>query len=131
MKAFVIVALIAAPAHAARPLSPASDCAVIAAEAAELRVQHAAVKTAITDIALGRTRRKPPKPSAGDVGRAAAGTAASILLPFGIGALLGAGLGMTGKKKRGAAEPAPDVPAMIEAQAAIEERLAEIEAEGC
>jgi hypothetical protein len=123
---------LAAPASAREAAAPpASECASVAAERAELGAQHAAVKAAIADIALGRDRRRQRRKfTPGDAARAAAGTAASILLPFGIGAAVGAGLAGKGGKAAPAA-PRADVPLLIDRQAAIEERLAELEKAGC
>jgi len=131
-------ALLAAPASAqeAAPVAaPAAAAPGCAAERTRLEAEHVAVKGAIADIALGRDRhRQRPRVSAGDVGRAAAGTAAAILLPFGIGALASAGIGASGRQGKGKARtpppPAPDVPALIERQQAIEARLAAL-AQGC
>ena len=94
------------------------------------RVERAAINRAIGDIALGRNRKKR-KPSGGEVAAGAAGAAASVLLPFGIGALLGAGAGAAAKaaRKKKPAPPPPDVPAMIERLRAVDARLAELD--GC
>jgi hypothetical protein len=60
-----------------------------------------------------------------------AGAAASVLLPFGVGALLGAGARAAakgGRRKRKPAPPQPDVPAMIERANAIDARLEQLAA---
>lgn len=120
-------------APATQPV-PATDCAAVAAERAELQAQHAQIKRAIVDLAFGGPKRRPHV-GAGDVGRAAAGTAASLLLPFGIGLALNAATGAAAKagRKKGkkAAEPEPDVPALIDRQQAIEARLRELDAMPC
>ncbi len=112
--------------------APAPDCAAVAAERTELQTLHAQVKRAITDLAFGGPKRRP-KVGAGDVGRAAAGTAASLLLPFGIGIALTAATGAAtkGKKRKRAPEPPVDVPALIDRQHAIEARLRELDASPC
>jgi hypothetical protein len=119
-------ALLAAPADAGAPAA-APGCA---AERSALQAERAALNAAIGDIALGKNRRKR-KPSGGEVAAGVAGTAASVLLPFGVGALLGAGAGAaarSGRRKR-PEPPPPDVPAMIERLRAIDARLAGLE--GC
>ena len=89
---------------------------------------------AISDIALGRNRPKR-KASAGDVGRAAAGTVASLLLPFGLGIAAnaaGAAASKSGKKKKKRqAEPEVDVGALVERQQTVEARLRELGGTGC
>ena len=111
---------------------PAPDCAAIAAERTALEAEGRAVRLAISDIALGRNRPKR-KASAGEVGRAAAGTLASLLLPFGIGMAAnaaGAAASKSGKKKKKgsarAPQPEPDVPALVDRQRAVEARLREL-----
>jgi hypothetical protein len=130
----------APPAVAAEPvnlLAPepaaaaASPCQGAAAEQAALEAERAALNARIGDIALGRSRPRR-KVSGGEVAAGVAGTAASVLLPFGVGALLGAGASAaakSGRRKR-AAPPPPDVPAMIERLHAIDARLAGLRACG-
>ncbi|HEX6376740.1 MAG TPA: hypothetical protein VFZ91_13590 [Allosphingosinicella sp.] len=125
--------LLAPPATAAAPVNllapePAEPapppCAGAAAERAPLHAERAAINKTIGDIALGRHRRR--KVSGGEVAAGIAGTAASVLLPFGVGALLGAGASAAakgGRKKRKPAPPEPDVPAMIDRLHAIDARL--------
>jgi hypothetical protein len=128
MKTLAILMAVTAPQPAPAPPAPAAECAGAAAERAELEAGRAAAKVAIADIATGRRRTKR-KVGAGDVGRAVAGTAASVLLPFGIGALVSAGasaVGGKGKKTQTPVEPEADVPALIARQQAIEARLAEL-----
>jgi hypothetical protein len=129
--------LLPPPAGAAEPanllaaeVAPAPSCAGAAAERAALEAEKAAIHARIGDIALGR-HRKRRKVGAGEVAAGVAGTAASVLLPFGIGALLGAGAGAaarSGRKKK-PAPPEPDVPAMIERLHLVDARLAELK--GC
>lgn len=123
-------ALLAAPADAAVPVAPAVPCAGASAERAALQAERASLDAAIGDIALGKSRRKR-KVGGGEVAAGVAGTAASVLLPFGVGALLGAGAGAAARasRKKRAAPPPPDVPAMIERLRAIDARLAGLE--GC
>jgi hypothetical protein len=128
-------ALLAAPAEAAAPASPpvAAPAAPPScqAERAALRAERAGLNATLGDIALGKNRRKR-KVSGGEVAAGVAGTAASVLLPFGIGALIGAGAGAaarSGRKKR-PAPPPPDVPAMIERMRIIDARLGELKACG-
>jgi hypothetical protein len=105
----------------------------VAAERTELQALQVQTRRAISDVAFNRPQRRR-KVGAGDVGRAAAGTAASVLLPFGIGIALTAvaGAATRGKKKnRAAAEPQADVPALIDRQHAIEARLKELAALPC
>jgi hypothetical protein len=135
--ASAVLAAACAPAGAAPPVpaaapAPVADCA---AERAALQAEHAAVRMAIADVALGRSRPRR-KAGAGDVGRAAAGAAASLLLPFGIGLAVnaaGAAASKAGKKGKKKPPPPPeaDVPALIERQHAIEARLAAIAGAGC
>lgn len=128
-------ALLAAPADAAVPAGAPAPVPAAApsceAERAALAAERTGLKAALGDIALGKSRRKKRKPGAGEVAAGVAGTAASVLLPFGIGALLSAGAGAaarSGRKKR-PAPPPPDVPAMIERIRIIDSRLGALE--GC
>lgn len=120
----------AAPATLAAPGAVAAEtatepCAAAAAEQAALRAERAQISGAIGDIALGKSRSKR-KVSGGEVAAGVAGTAATVLLPFGIGALLGAGAraAAKGSRKKKPAPPQPDVPAMIARVNAIDARLA-------
>jgi hypothetical protein len=127
-------ALLAAPADAAEPASasgPAAAAASCQAERTALQAERAELNRAIGDIALGKSRKKR-KVSGGEVAAGVAGTAASVLLPFGIGALLSAGAGAAAKasrKKKRPAPPPPDVPAMIERLRVIDARLGALK--GC
>lgn len=127
--AAAIALLAASPAPAAVPanaLAPAP--AACAAERSALQSERAELDRAIGDIALGR--RKKRKVSGGEVAAGVAGAAASVLLPFGVGALLGAGAkaaASSGKKKK-PAPPGPDVPAMVDRLGLIDSRLAELAA---
>ncbi len=142
--ALLIVALVtsapaAATTPAAAPVAPAQDCAALAAERTRLEAEHKAGAAAIADIAMGKkpeqTKRRGP--SAGQVGEAAAGTAASVLLPFPFGPLFSVGRAAARaaarKKQKQAQPPAPepDVEAMVRRQNEIETRLSEIGAAGC
>jgi len=100
------------------------------AERSALEAERAGLKRTIADIALGKHRRKR-KVSGGEVAAGVAGTAASVLLPFGVGALLGAGASAAAKSKRRKqpAPPPPDVPALIERLRLAEARLGELQ--GC
>jgi hypothetical protein len=119
-------ALLAAPA-AAVPESPAGPppAPSCAAERSALQAERTGLNRTIGDIALGKSRRKR-KVSGGEVAAGVAGTAASVLLPFGIGALVGAGAGAAAKatRRKRPEPPGPDVPAMIERLRAIDSRLA-------
>ena len=111
----------------------AQPCGV---ERAQLQAERTAISRAIADIALGRTPKPKKRVKAGDVSQAVLGTAASVLLPFGLGAALNMGVSAArkGAKKAGQAAPAPsepDVPALIARERLIDERLAGIEAAGC
>jgi hypothetical protein len=106
----------------AAPAIPSCDGA--AAERTALQAERVLLNRTIGDIALGRHRPRR-KVSGGEVAAGVAGTAASVLLPFGVGALLSAGAGAAARsgRKRKPAPPAPDVPAMIERLHAIDARL--------
>jgi hypothetical protein len=119
----------AQPVTAAQPEGP---CANVALERVRLESERAQIDRTIDDIAMGRHGRKPKKVSGGDVAQGVAGTAASILLPFGVGALLSAGASAAIKsgKKKGAkpAPPGPDVEGMLEREREIGQRLDELKA---
>ena len=122
----IVAALLATPPPA--PGVPGCDGA--GAERRALQAERTALNRTIGDIALGKSRKKR-KVSGGEVAAGVAGTAASVLLPFGVGALLSAGAGAaarSGRKKK-PAPPPPDVPAMIDRLRAIDARLAELK--GC
>ena len=126
----IFAAALAAPVQAQEAPQPC------AAERAQLKAERAAISRAIGDIALGRTPKPKKRVKAGDVGQAVLGTAASVLLPFGLGAALNMGVSAArkGAKKEGqaAAAPAePDVTALIARERLIDERLAAIEEGGC
>jgi hypothetical protein len=127
-------ALLAAPADSAVPAGPPAPgppaapapCDGAAAQRPALEAERVELNRAIGDIALGKSRRRKRKVSGGDVAAGVAGAAASVLLPFGVGALLGAGAkaaARSGRKKR-AAPPPPDVPAMIDRLRTLDARLA-------
>lgn len=123
-------ALVAGPAGAGAPAGPApAGVAPCLDEAgrAKLRAERAELNRTIGDIALGKSRRKR-KPSGGEVAAGVAGAAASVFLPFGVGALLGAGAGAAAKasRRKRPAPPQPDVPAMIERLRTIDERLSAV-----
>jgi hypothetical protein len=129
----------AATTPAAAPVAPAPDCTALAAERARLEAEHKTGAAAIADIAMGKkpTQEKRKGPSAGQVGEVAAGTAASVLLPFPFGPLFNVGRAAAraaARKKQKQAQPPvpqPDVEAMVRRQNEIETRLAEIGAAGC
>lgn len=122
---------------ASAPVPPAASpgCDAAAAERAALEQERNAVNRAISDIALGGSAGKRGPASGGDVARHAAGTAASMLLPFGLGiavnaaAALASRAGRKGKEAQ-AARPEPDAAALIARADAIDARLAEMKA-GC
>jgi hypothetical protein len=124
----------AAQGPAAAPAAPAPGepilCTSAPAQREALLAERRAVNAAIGDIALGRNRKRR-KPSGGQVAAGVAGTAASVLLPFGIGALLSAGASAAAKKgrRKKPPPPEPDVPAMIERLHWIDARLAALQ--GC
>ena len=128
-------ALLAAPADSAAPAGPPAPGPAVApascqAERASLQAERAALHRTLGDVALGKNRRKR-KVSGGEVAVGVAGTAASVLLPFGVGALLSAGAGAAAKasRKKRPAPPPPDVPAMVERIRILDARLAALE--GC
>jgi hypothetical protein len=126
LSALLASATLAAPAGAQEAAGP---CAPVRAEKAALESERAALRAAVTDIAFGK--RKKRKVGAGEVGGAALGTAATILLPFGIGAAVSAGVGAASrsaaKKKHAreaaAAPPPPDPAVLVARQQAVDERL--------
>lgn len=123
------------PAPAATPApeppAPAEDCAAVTAERAQLEELRTQTKRAISNLAFNRPSKRR-KVGAGDVGRAAAGTAASVLLPFGVGLLLNAATGAaTRGRRKGPTEPQPDVTELIDRQHAIEARQRELAASLC
>lgn len=126
--------LIMAAAAVTPPLPVGSKAAPgCTAEIVALRQEHAVIRRVIADIATGRGRKRKGMSAAG-AGRALAGTAATLLLPFGIGALANAGTSAAlkdsdKKPKRQVVEP--DVPGLIARQQAIEDRLGELKAAGC
>jgi hypothetical protein len=121
----------AAPAQPAGPAAEAAQaegpCANVALERVRLESERAQIDRTIDDIAMGRHGRKPKKVSGGDVAQGVAGTAASILLPFGVGALLSAGASaaIRSGKKKGAnpTPPGPDVEGMLDREREIGDRL--------
>jgi hypothetical protein len=127
-----IVAAAPAPAQDAVPPpdSPAPSCA----DLPRLEAERSAVRTEITRIAMGGIDRRDRKRGAA-AGKMAAGTAAGLLLPFGIGlALKGTTmLAEAAAKKEKARHPAPppppgpDVPALIERQHALDVEIAALE----
>ncbi|HEY0413307.1 MAG TPA: hypothetical protein VGD66_09200 [Allosphingosinicella sp.] len=120
---------LAAPAGA----QEAPSCASAAAETARLEAERAALGQAVAEIALGG-RRKRHKVTPGEVGGAVAGTAASLLLPFGIGAALSAGVGAAaraGKKKPPPAPAQADPAELVARQQAVDARLAELASAPC
>ena len=112
--------------------SPPSACEAFAAERAQLQAERAAIRETIGDMALGRSSKPKKGVSAGAVGQAVLGTAASVLLPFGVGAAvnLGVAAARQGAKKGAEAAPAaqgPDASELIAREQAIDERLAQLE----
>ncbi|MFL6846125.1 MAG: hypothetical protein ACJ8ER_14730 [Allosphingosinicella sp.] len=128
-------ALASVPAPQPPPAPPAAVpaetpllCEGAASQRSALEAERLALRRQIGDIALGRPAKRR-KPSGGEVAGAVAGTAASVLLPFGIGALLSAGAraaARSGKKRE--AQPGPNVEAMIERQRWLDARLAQLQA---
>ncbi len=111
----------------------------LAAERAQLEAARAAIKRTISDLAFGQTPKRKKRAKAGDVGQAVLGTAASVLLPLGVGAALNFGVSAarrSGQKRDKPREPlsvvsAPDVPALIAREGVIAQRVAQIGREGC
>jgi hypothetical protein len=130
--AAALAVLAAPPAAAAEPApeprapapSAPSPCAGAAEERSALQAERSALDRGISDIALGR--RKKRKAGGGEVAAGVAGAAAAVLLPFGVGALLGVGAKAAARsgRKRKPAAAGPDVPAMIERLDSIDARLA-------
>jgi hypothetical protein len=123
----------AAAAEPANLLAPApaapGPCAGAAAERAALQAERAQLDAAIGDVAIGRRPKR--KASGGEVAAGVAGAAASVLLPFGVGALAGAGARAAARsgRKRKPAPAGPDGAAMVARVQAIDARLAELK--GC
>ena len=123
-------AVLAAPV---RSQEPAQSCVE---ERAQLQEERVAISRSLGDIALGRGPKPKKRLKAGDVGQAVLGTAASVLLPFGLGTALSLGLFATRKSAREEEKAAPvaaepDVSALIAREGQIDERLAAIDADGC
>ena len=118
------------PAVEPQPAPLACDAAA-QSERASLEAERTAINRTISDIALGSERRRT-RIGGGDVARHAAGTAASVFLPFGLGIAVNAAAALAskagGKRKKAQAlpTPEPDVPALIGRVNAIEARLAEL-----
>jgi hypothetical protein len=89
-----------------------------------LRQEKAGLDRTIADIAMGKARKKPKKRGA-TAARAAAGTAASILLPFPLGVAVNAGAEAAARSGRKAKvkPPAPDLHAMLARGEEIDTRL--------
>lgn len=101
-----------------------TGCETATEETLRLTREKAEIDRTIGDIAMGRTRKKPKNGGAA-AARAVAGTAASVLLPFPLGAAINAGAGAVAKSGR-KAKPhpnGPDVPALLARGDAIDTRL--------
>ena len=138
LSALLASAIAPAPlAAAAQPPAAAPPASLAASpQCAGLRAEHRAVKRTIADLALGRGQRRRPRVKGRHVGRAAAGVASALLLPFGVGLAVGAGAAAadaaTKKKRKPRPAPAPpDVPALIERQAELEALIAAPAPAGC
>ena len=117
-----------AAAPSAPPVAPGArahpalrGCTGAAEERAALQAERADLDRRIADVALGKGPKR--KVGGGDVARGVAGTAATILLPFGLGVAVNAGTTLAtraGKKKKAAA---PDGASLIARQEAIDSRL--------
>ena len=110
--------------------APISCDSGIQAERASLEGERTALNRTISDIALGGGGRRT-RIGGGDVARHAAGTAASVFLPFGLGIAVNAATAIASKaegkrKKADAAPPEPDVPALIARVNAVESRLTQL-----
>jgi hypothetical protein len=97
--------------------APADERAKLAAERSELELR-------INDLAMGKKPKR--KASGADVARGVAGTAASVLLPFPLGAAVNAaGAAASKGKKRPGQDPAP----LLARAQEIDTRLTRLE--GC
>ena len=129
--AILIAAAPAPPASEPQPAPVACDAAA-QAERASLKAERTAINRTISDIALGGAKSRRARIGGGDVARHAAGTAASVFLPFGLGIAVNAATALAAKagdkqkKARSAPPPEPDVPALIARVNAIEVRLVEL-----
>ena len=132
--AVLIAAAPARPAAEPQPALTACDAAA-QAERASLEAERTAINRTISDIALGGAKGRRARIGGGDVARHAAGTAASVFLPFGLGiavnaaAALASKAGQKRKKADAPTPPKPDVPALIARVNAIEARLAELKSD--
>ncbi len=134
-----IAAMIGGSAAQATNETAPTHCEALAAERAQLQGEGTAINRTITDLAFGRTPKLKKGVKAGDVGQAVLGTAASVLLPFGLGAALN--LGVSAARRSGqerdkssqvpSVAPTPDVPALIAREGVIRQRLAQIETKQC
>ena len=131
--ALLIAAAPAPPVAVPQPAPTACDAAA-QAERTSLEAERTAINRTISDIALGGAKSRRARIGGGDVARHAAGTAASVFLPFGLGIAVNAAAALAtkagGKKKNAEAapppSPEPDVPALIARVNAVEARLAEL-----
>ena len=125
--ALLAALLLAQPADAVP-----EPCAAAPGEQAALEAERTQIRRDLADMALGKGPKKKDKVSGGDVGRAAAGVAAGVLLPFPLGIAVNAGTQAMsgGKKAEPAPPPGPDgaAVALIDRQGEVEARLAELTA---
>ena len=128
----VIPALAAAALLLARPADALPEpCAAAPGEQAALEAERTEIRRELADIALGKGPKKQRRVSGGDVGRAAAGVAAGVLLPFPLGAAVNAGTrAIGGGKKAESTPPGPNgaAVALMDRQREVEARLAELTA---
>ena len=128
----LIPALAAAALLLAQPAEAVPEpCAAAPGEQAALEAARTEIRRELADIALGKGPKKQRRVSGGDVGRAAAGVAAGVLLPFPLGVAVNAGTRAIGGGKK--AEPTPPGPngaavALMDRQREVEARLAELTA---
>jgi hypothetical protein len=138
LTATLAAALAAAPAPLPAQQAAADSPGLACADQPRLEAEHQTVKSEIASIALSGSDRRDRRRAAG-AGKIAAGTAAGLLLPFGIGLALRGSMMLAeqaDKKARAKRPPppapvAPDVPALIERQYQLEQQLAELAENGC
>ena len=110
------------------------ECGTLVAERSRLQSEKAVIGETISVAALGARAKSAKPPKAGDVGQMVGGAAASALLPFGVGALLNAGVTLarrSARKSAAAKVTGPDIPALLAREIEIDERLAAIQTSSC
>ncbi len=133
MRRFLSFVTMLALAAAATPSAATEPCANSFEERRQLRAEKAHIAATISDLAMGGAAKRKPKLKGDQVGQAVIGTASSVLLPFGVGAVLGLGMSAARASARKKAAPAPaggpDAEALLARETEIDRRLGLIELE--